>query len=373
MDLSNNICVFRKAELADLDQLCAIETQCFLSDRLSRRRLRFYLTATHADLWVGVFDNEIAGYGLLLSRRGTLLTRLYSLAILPHYRGRHIGRHLITQLSAAGVARGKRFMRLEVAEHNLSAIALYKSLGFTQFGIYSDYYDDKSAALRMQKLLKSHHLVAAKLKSYPWYQQTTEFTCGPASLMMAMAACVSEFVMSQTEELAIWRTATTIYMTSGHGGCHPLGLALAAWERGFDTQVYLNRPLPLFVDGVRNDHKKHIIAHVEQIFWQTAEARGIPVVIDEWRMDTLAQVLSGGGSVICLISSYSLDQKKAPHWVVITGVDHDCIYLHDPDPPKGSDPWDSQHIPIALDDFMRMACYGKRKIRAAVIVQARST
>ena len=44
-------------------------------------------------------------------------------------------------------------MRLEVAVGNAGAIALYKKLGFTQFGMYTDYYDDHTDALRMQKVL----------------------------------------------------------------------------------------------------------------------------------------------------------------------------------------------------------------------------
>ena len=34
--------------------------------------------------------------------------------------------------------------------------------------------------------------------------------------------------LDRTLELRVWREATTIFMTSGHGGCGPDGLALAA-------------------------------------------------------------------------------------------------------------------------------------------------
>ena len=77
-------------------------------------------------------------------------------------------------------------MRLEVSEDNKGAIALYQRLGFSQFGMYNEYYEDKSDAIRMQKVL-NYPSSTAEVDVYPWYQQTTEFTCGPASLMMAMA------------------------------------------------------------------------------------------------------------------------------------------------------------------------------------------
>jgi len=38
---------------------------------------------------------------------------------------------------------------------------------------------------------------------------------------------------SREEEINLWREATTIFMTSGHGGCHPIGLALAASAGNF--------------------------------------------------------------------------------------------------------------------------------------------
>ena len=45
--------------------------------------------------------------------------------------------------------------------------------------------------------------------------------------MMAMAALKPEQEMSRRVELQIWREATTVFMTTGHGGCSAHGLALA--------------------------------------------------------------------------------------------------------------------------------------------------
>tara|TARA_R110001583_G_scaffold39399_4_gene126218 strand:+ start:2542 stop:2793 length:252 start_codon:yes stop_codon:yes gene_type:complete len=43
-----------------------------------------------------------------------------------------------------------------------------------------------------------------------------------------------------------------------HGGCHPVGLALAAQARGFNAKVNINSSEPLFVDGVRSEDKKQM-------------------------------------------------------------------------------------------------------------------
>ncbi|GFD69620.1 GNAT family N-acetyltransferase [Tenacibaculum sp. KUL118] len=392
--------VLRVATLHDLASLQHIERTCFTTDRLSKSRFKFYIEAPHAELIVaerelpsqlsGLNDIEpskreqpthgsekgehssasstksIVGYGLLLLRRGTQLTRLYSIAVLPETRGLGVAEKLINSLGERALLRGKRFMRLEVAVGNAGAIALYKKLGFSQFGMYTDYYDDHTDALRMQKVLVPSKSV--KPEVYPWYQQTTDFTCGPSALMMAMCALDNQYEMTQEKELSLWRTATTIFMMSGHGGCHPVGLALAAVNEGYMAQVVINQNVPLFVDGVRDTHKKAIVENVESQFMAEASAKGISVEISDWRVDVIDQTLKAGGAVLCLISTYAFDKKKVPHWVAVTSCDAHCYYLHDPDASEGQ-PVEYQHIPVARDDFLRLASYGTRKVRTLVLLK----
>ena len=373
--------VLRVATLQDLASLQHIEQTCFTTDRLSKSRFKFYIDAQHAELIVAEREpssenakhdknkqgvNSIVGYGLLLLRRGTQLTRLYSIAVLPEARGLGVAEKLINSLGERSLLRGKRFMRLEVAVGNAGAIALYKKLGFSQFGMYTDYYDDHTDALRMQKVLVPSKSVKPEI--YPWYQQTTDFTCGPSALMMAMCALNNRYEMTQEKELSLWRTATTIFMMSGHGGCHPVGLALAAVNEGYAAKVVINRDVPLFVDGVRDANKKEIVENVEQQFMAEARKKGISVEISDWRVDVIDQTLKAGGAVLCLISTYAFDKKKVPHWVAITSCDSHCYYLHDPDASEGQ-PVEYQHIPVAREDFLRLASYGTRKVRTLVLLK----
>ena len=383
-DLQADI-TLRIATVQDIDCLQYIEKTCFTTDRLSKSRFKFYINAPHAELIVAQRSTEekandkrnegergsslptssILGYGLLLLRRGTQLTRLYSVAVLPQARGLGIAEKLINGLGERALQRGKRFMRLEVAVSNTGAIALYNKLGFSQFGMYTDYYQDHSDAIRMQKLLASSKSTQTDI--YPWYQQTTDFTCGPSALMMAMCALDNRFNITQEKELSLWRTATTIFMMAGHGGCHPIGLALAAVSEGFTAQVIINQNIPLFVDGVRDTNKKAIVEKVESQFLTQAQEKGIPVEISDWHTDIVDQALQAGGAVLCLISTYAFDKKKVPHWVAITSCDGHCYYLHDPDASEGQ-PIEYQHIPVAREDFLRLSSYGTRKVRTLVLL-----
>lgn len=363
----------RAVQNSDLTALIALENSCFSADKLSRRSFRHYLNSSNAEMVVADLEGELVAYGLLLLRRGTLLTRLYSLAVAPQARGMGMADAIIGYLEKRASKRGKRYMRLEVAEHNDAAIRLYTRLGFEPFAMTPHYYEDDATAIRMQKALPldtpdiQHRLC-------PWYQQSTAFTCGPASLMMAMAMIDPTVRLTQAEEFSIWRQSNTVYMTSGPAGTHPLGLAMSAMDRGFDVKVYLSHEGPIFIDGVRNEHKRQTLIAVEEQFIAQAEARQVPVFYSTW-LDILDQEANTPAcALMCLISTYRLDRSKAPHWVVITGTDEHCVYIHDPDPDTDtavSRILDYQHVPIAREDFQRMTSYGKRRVQAAIVLRRR--
>lgn len=68
-------------------------------------------------------------------------------------------------------------------------------------------------------------------------------------------------------------------------------------------------------------------------------------------------------------TTYAFDRKKAPHWVLMSGYDSNCLYLHDPDPDEArQSELDCQFIPVARHDFERMSCFGKSRLRTAVII-----
>ena len=358
----------RPVRMEDLDALHALENASFDTDKLTRRRLRHWIQASNREFMVAEDEHKLLGYGLVLFHGATHLARLYSIAIAAEARGRGIGRALLGALETASANRDRFFMRLEVAQDNVAAIKMYESAGYVAFGTIEDYYEDHRNALRMQKIIR-YAPKRRRGQNIPWYQQTTGFTCGPASLMMAMAALDGHCKPDQATELDIWREATTIFMTSGHGGCHPMGLALAAKKRGFASRVFINQTGPLFLEGVRDPDKKHIMALVHQQFEQRLREKHIAVDYRDITQTDIEQAIKRGAIVLALISSYRLDRKKAPHWVTITAFDDACFYVHDPDPSlEEQTGLDCEDLPIARADFARMSQFGKDKLRSAVII-----
>ncbi|TLM75653.1 GNAT family N-acetyltransferase/peptidase C39 family protein [Microbulbifer harenosus] len=352
----------------DLNQLCALEESSFRGDRLSRRSFRHWIKTDNRVFLVAEQDDTLLGYVLVLLRRGTRLARLYSLAVGPAGRGKGNGKALLTAAEDASSRSGRLYMRLEVAEHNSAAIALYQQLGYRTFGSYANYYEDSGNALRMQKRIRyrPENLHTAEV---PWYGQRTEFTCGPAAAMMAMAGLDPSYTPNASDELALWREATTIFMTSGHGGCHPIGLALALQKRGFNCEIYLNQSGTLFIDSVRNPKKKMVMEQVDADFRQEAAEHGLRIVEQDFTQGQCQHWLEQGALVLLLISTYRLDGKKVPHWVTLTGMDSECFYVHDPDVDDEDNPLDSQYLPIARDDFALMSMFGKERLRTAVVIK----
>ena len=226
-------------------------------------------------------------------------------------------------------------------------------------------------ALRYEKRLAPQ--LKTELARVPYYMQTLEFTCGPSALMMAMHALDNKVKLSRKLELRLWRESTTIFMTSGHGGCGPYGLALSAYHAGFDVEMYLSEKGTMFLDSVRSAEKKEVMRLVQEDF--VAELKRLPVKI-RYRTINISELekkFTAGGIPIVLISSYRIYHEKFPHWVVVTGFDEKYIYVHDPyvDYEAGKASIDCMNMPIPKKDFMHMARYGKAAQKAVLILRRR--
>ncbi|MEJ2398467.1 MAG: peptidase C39 family protein, partial [Gammaproteobacteria bacterium] len=363
--------MIRIATLGDLDALLAIEQRAFELDRFSRRTFRYLLSKANAVTLLADENGKVAGYGMLLFNTGTSLARLYSLAVAPDWQGKGIGRALIRATEEHAIAHGCVSIRLEVRADGARARALYESQGYRPIGKVDDYYEDGMQAIRYEKRLMPQ--LKPALAKVPFYEQTLEFTCGPSALMMAMHSLVPAIKCNRELELRLWRESTTIFMTSGHGGCGPYGLALAAYHRGFDVEIYVSDKGPMFIDSVRSEEKKEVMRLVQQDFLK--ELKKLPVKIRQGRLNVqhLEEKLNQGGIPLVLISSYRIYHEKAPHWVVVTGFDEKYIYVHDPfvDTEAGKTATDCMNMPIAKRDFELMARYGKAGQKAAIIVRQR--
>ena len=399
-----NFSLPRIASLDDLQGLVDLENLCFTHDRISKRSFRYFLTKSQAEIWVvdqssdeknsadenkpadnkpadnkpadnkpadnkPLVNKPIVAYGLVLFHRGTSLARIYSLAVDPRERGKGHARQLMLTMEASARKHSALFIRLEVADDNHGALKLYQSLGYEPIRRLHQYYEDGHDGFRLEKRLQIDRQIPSQL---PYYTQTTDFTCGPSSLLMAAKRINPDQPISQIEEFNIWREATTIFMTTGHGGTSPYGLALAAQKRGYKARLWLANEEPPFLDSVRSPKKKKIIELIHHDFAQQAKAIGLPVEPFPKDIEAIRTALRAGEQIILLISTYRMNRSKGPHWIWLVDIDNDFAYFNDPE--VDEDEWktsvDTVYVPVPVSDFAKMIKYGRNQYRAAVLISA---
>ena len=145
----------RPARLDDVNALLAIEEESFDTDKLTRRKLRHLITRGHCALLVGAQCGEVAGYALLLFRRGVPTARIYGLAVASSHRGRGLGRRLLVAAETEARRHRCRRLTLEVATSNRQAVRLYRKQGYSLLARLGPYYEDGARASRYVKSLSA--------------------------------------------------------------------------------------------------------------------------------------------------------------------------------------------------------------------------
>jgi len=359
----------RPARASDIDALVRIENAVFPTDRISRRSFRQLIERETAETLVAEVEGQIAGYCMVLFRRGSGVARLYSIAVAAEQGGSGVGRLLLDAAEKIAFDHDRLVLRLEVRDDNARAIRIYEKAGYRRIGMEPDYYEDHAPALRYEKVLRGD---ASFVTTVPFYEQTADFTCGPSCLMMAMAHFLPGFTPSPVMEVRLWREATTVFMMSGPGGCEPFGLAVAAHENGLSAEIIVSFYGALFLQSVRSDEKKRVMELAQVDFRNRAEDYGIPVATRSFTLDDIREAIAQGKLAVVLISGFVMFGKKVPHWVLAIGDDGEHIVIHDPwiEGAHAETKADAANIPIPYDVFMRMAQFGKR-LRAAVILGKR--
>jgi hypothetical protein len=261
-------------------------------------------------------------------------------------------------------------LRLEVREDNAGAIRLYQHHGYRRIGRYLNYYADQTDALRFEKRLRGADTPTTIV---PYYEQTTDFTCGPCCVMMALAHFRPDYSLGPVEEIRIWREATTVFLMSGIGGCDPHGLAAVAARDGLASEVHVNREGSLFLGSVRDREKQRVMVLAQEDFRRQATAYGIPTRHEPLSVGAMRAALAEGALIIVLVSAYRMFGKKIPHWILVVGDDGRHLIIHDPwvEDVELESHADAANLPIPYNEFDRMARYGRDGLRAAVVLRKR--
>ncbi|MFE6965710.1 peptidase C39 family protein [Agromyces sp. NPDC057679] len=222
----------------------------------------------------------------------------------------------------------------------------------------------------------------------PYYAQTTLYTCGAVSgLLAAEAAGEAGFGAADASrdvpvdgrpapsladrdlELAFWRRA------SNYPAIEPVGLGVVMRETlpaDVPVEVFLDHDGPVLIEsysGFERDFRVELQA--ESL--RQGEATGVPVHRTRIAIEEIARRVAGGDLALLLIDEAPMHGETGPHWVLAHAAGEGVIVIEDPwiSSDEGETWVDSHELPIAHADLDRMVAWGEAGYRGVVFVGRR--
>lgn len=127
----------RRATLADVPALVAIERECF-SDPWSASGIGE--TIQSETNFVLLAENATGIVGHVMARTSGEEGEILNLAVLPAHRRKRLARRLLAEAVGVMHGGGVKEVYLEVRESNAAAIELYRAHGFRPVGLRPGYY-----------------------------------------------------------------------------------------------------------------------------------------------------------------------------------------------------------------------------------------
>jgi ABC-type bacteriocin/lantibiotic exporter with double-glycine peptidase domain len=162
----------------------------------------------------------------------------------------------------------------------------------------------------------------------PYFQQSRSGTCGPAALMMVMKYWDSSIVLSKKLENKVWLNSNPLVF---FGGTLQFGLARTAKKMGFTSEIYqqtkfLNhKSLFLILFDIFDTLLSIDTHHVKKQIYYGQKV-----------LDVINESLSKKIPPIVLVNLLPIIGENVLHWLVVTGINKENIYVNDPYIPKGS-------------------------------------
>ena len=191
-----------------------------------------------------------------------------------------------------------------------------------------------------------------KLK-IPYYAQHSEFSCGPACVLMICKYFKPHLRLSRTLEFEVWRQCNMI----GVKCSDPYGISVPLLDAGYEVHLLTERQRMIGLDVwssrlwkqrfTREDVNLSVFGVGENK--KRALNRGLKISYGRLTVDRMARSFRKGFIPIALVHMEVIHQLNFPHWVVVTDTGDDNVDFNDPYPPKGG-----KGIRVRKEQFQRM-------------------
>lgn len=188
----------------------------------------------------------------------------------------------------------------------------------------------------------------------PYMRQTTDFTCGPSALLMALSYFGRHPSPDRSTEIGLWREATTV------GGCDPYGMAVAATRHGLDVELTVTGDAFFLLEGLESEAERELRRFIQAEFRDQAAVAGVKVTEKQFDAAHVRDIISSGRLAILLVDQLLLHEEACPHWIVVHSFVDGRFVIHDPwtEAAAGESWLDAYDMPISPGDLERIARYG---------------
>lgn len=188
----------------------------------------------------------------------------------------------------------------------------------------------------------------------PYYAQTSEFSCGPACVLMILKYFDPGLKINRSLEFEVWRQCNMI----GVKGADPFGLSVPLLDHDYNLYLLTQARKTVDPDLWKSKWREHVTimpADVDLAVFGVKEnkkralERGLNAAYGKVTVHRIAKHFQEGFIPLALVHMGVVHQLDIPHWVVVTYVGDSHVTFNDPCLPKGG-----KDIRVNRDEFQKM-------------------
>ena len=187
----------------------------------------------------------------------------------------------------------------------------------------------------------------------PYYAQSSEFSCGPACVLMIFKFFNTHLKLNRTLEFEVWRKCNMI----GIKGADPFGMSVPLLDAGYEVHLLTQRRSMVDPDLWRSRTEEHRLTTEDgdlAVFGiaenkKRALGRGLTVAYSRVTVELVAKSFYEDFIPLALVHMGVVHQLDIPHWVVVTDVGDDHVTFNEPYAPKGG-----KNIRVSPAEFHQM-------------------
>ncbi|MFF0225934.1 peptidase C39 family protein [Streptomyces sp. NPDC004629] len=201
----------------------------------------------------------------------------------------------------------------------------------------------------------------------PYYGQTTHFTCGAVTALVAQAhaGALPWESLDRPAELTLWRDATNF------PACEPVGLGVAvrrAWPSS-PVAIFLDVKRPVLLDHYPESEQEWR-AVLQRMSRTDAGRVGVPIDSGLLPMTAIRSAIGRREHVLLLVSLAGMQGFDVPHWVLCHGAVPGAVVIEDPwANASAGDTWVDAHLlPVPDASLDAMSMISPDRFRGAVVI-----